>query len=642
MWSGTAASVVDLHPAGFVWSRAYGVAEGFQVGAGSGPATGGQSHALLWNGTAASVVDLHPEGFVVSGASGISGDLQVGWGYPVGSDRHALMWSGAAASVVDLHPNGYTSSVASDVSGGLQVGWAAAGSFARGPYTRAHVWNGTAASAIDLHQYLPSYFTRSVASGVGEDGTIVGVAIYDTGQFFGIPEYDYAVMWTPVPEPSNVALLGMAVVALASRLRDRRSSPSCVPQFAVAFLSLVALADTARTDIYQWEYINPADPSHGKRGSATLAPDGAGVNASPGAYLAGRNLSMAYLIGADLIGADLSQVFIPILGGFGGAHVFPMDLTAADLSQADLRNANFTFATLTGANFRHANLANASFSFATVTDADFADAEVRGADLSASGFTAANLYSTSSYQAYDLSRVVLRERYLSGWNFAGQNLANASFYGARLSAAQFGGTRLINVDFGSATLNSAVFTAADARGARFSGDISAATTTNLIWPDGHINGLTMDAGELLVVHEYQSYLGNSTPFPITIDQHLTIGPGGGLRMVFEENAWDSTISFAPGIPVALGGTLELTFATDVNLASHVGRTFDLFDWTGVNPNGEFIVSSLYGWDLSNLYATGEVTLTAIPEPGSLVMTCFALTVLVPIWHLRIEFLRSRR
>jgi hypothetical protein len=86
--------------------------------------------------------------------------------------------------------------------------------------------------------------------------------------------------------------------------------------------------------------------------------------------------------------------------------------------------------------------------------------------------------------------------------------------------------------------------------------------------------------------------------------------------VFEADAWDSAISFAPGIPVTLGGTLELTFAADVNPASQLGRTFDLFDWTGVNATGNFSISSPFSWDLSNLYSTGEVTLTAIPEPAT--------------------------
>jgi hypothetical protein len=80
-------------------------------------------------------------------------------------------------------------------------------------------------------------------------------------------------------------------------------------------------------------------------------------------------------------------------------------------------------------------------------------------------------------------------------------------------------------------------------------------------------------------------------------------------MVFEADAWDSTISFAHGIPVTLGGTLELTFAGDVDVADQVGRTFDLFDWTGVSPTGDIAVSSPYPWDLSSLYTTGEVTLS---------------------------------
>ena len=106
-----------------------------------------------------------------------------------------------------------------------------------------------------------------------------------------------------------------------------------------------------------------------------------------------------------------------------------------------------------------------------------------------------------------------------------------------------------------------------------------------------------------------------------------MGPGGTLRMVFEADAWDSTVSLAPGIPVTLGGTLELTFA-DVNPATQLGRTFNLFDWTGVTPTGAFAVDSPYRWNLSNLYTTGEVTLTAIPEPSCLVLaavSAFGLT-----------------
>ena len=47
-------------------------------------------------------------------------------------------------------------------------------------------------------------------------------------------------------------------------------------------LALFAPTPVARADIFQWEYINPANPSLGKQQSTTLAPDGAGVNAVPG------------------------------------------------------------------------------------------------------------------------------------------------------------------------------------------------------------------------------------------------------------------------------------------------------------------------------------------------------------------------
>ncbi len=36
-----------------------------------------------------------------------------------------------------------------------------------------------------------------------------------------------------------------------------------------------------------------------------------------------------------------------------------------------------------------------------------------------------------------------------------------------------------------------------------------------------------------------------------------------------------------------GGTLELLFAAGINPVSQVGRTFKLFDWTGVSPTGAF-------------------------------------------------------
>ena len=110
-------------------------------------------------------------------------------------------------------------------------------------------------------------------------------------------------------------------------------------------------------------------------------------------------------------------------------------------------------------------------------------------------------------------------------------------------------------------LTNANLSGADARGANFYfATLDGANTSNLIQSDGHIAGLDLTAGASLVVRDYDGNPAASPPtgpLPIVVDQHLAMDATGTLRLVFDADPWDSTISFAPGIPVALGGTLEL-------------------------------------------------------------------------------------
>jgi hypothetical protein len=121
-----------------------------------------------------------------------------------------------------------------------------------------------------------------------------------------------------------------------------------------------------------------------------------------------------------------------------------------------------------------------------------------------------------------------------------------------------------------------------------------------------IAGLNVLEGERLVVRSF-------LPKQVRVEGSFTISDGGRLEFGLDLNAgfdyspWSSTITFEPNIPVHLGGTLALTFDAGMRPAS--GSTFDLFDWTGVEPTGVFIVASPYLWDLTNLYSTGEVRLT---------------------------------
>ncbi len=199
--------------------------------------------------------------------------------------------------------------------------------------------------------------------------------------------------------------------------------------------ALLATAGTARADIFQWEYINPADPGQGKQHSTMLTPGGSGVNAVPGADLHSRNLTMAYLIGANLTNAYCDYA----------------NLTNADLSQANLTNVGIRFTTLTGANLTGADVRGAFF--------------LRDSFNGGTGLTVAQLSSTASYQAHDLTGIKLSYNNLAGVNLAGQNLTNAWLDSANLNNANFALANLTSATLGGANLTNANFSQADLRNA---------------------------------------------------------------------------------------------------------------------------------------------------------------------------------
>jgi hypothetical protein len=135
-------------------------------------------------------------------------------------------------------------------------------------------------------------------------------------------------------------------------------------------------------------------------------PSGAGIDAGPGANFYNRNLTMAYLIGADLTGA-------------AGYYA---NLSNADLSQANLTNATLRWGELTGANFSNAE----------VRGARFTRGSTYGGPL-VGGITLAQLYSTASYAAHDLSGIVLEGNDLYGANLS--NVTGATLDQANLANA---------------------------------------------------------------------------------------------------------------------------------------------------------------------------------------------------------------
>jgi hypothetical protein len=189
LWSGSAASVVDLSvppdfnsygyfPGYFTGFMATGVSNGKQVGVGISP---WGSRALLWSGTTASVVDLSPSFLLDVYVSGIGDGQEVGYGYDNNYDSHAILWSGTAASAVILDPVGFTNCSAIGVAAGRQVG---VGYSTITSTAHALLWSGTAGSAVDLN---PSGFRQSV--GVGIAGSLqVGWGSPSTGG-------EHALLW---------------------------------------------------------------------------------------------------------------------------------------------------------------------------------------------------------------------------------------------------------------------------------------------------------------------------------------------------------------------------------------------------------------------------------------------------------------
>jgi uncharacterized protein YjbI with pentapeptide repeats len=384
-----------------------------------------------------------------------------------------------------------------------------------------------------------------------------------------------------------------------------------------------------------------------------------------GANLTNAELDFASLTNADLAGAIVNgaSFFAATLLGFTKEQLYSTasyqqknlcgirfgpsecedcpprnDLTGWDLSGQDLTNANLSISTLTNANLAGANLTNAFLRYSTLTGANLTRAIVTGADFhgtTPNGFTKDQLYSTASYQQKNLQGIGLVGNDLTGWDLSGQDLANASLRYSTLTGANLAGANLTNASFDFSTLTGANLTATDLRG---SGgvNLTRAIVSNAIRPDGRVLGLDLAGGSELVIRDYDGMASpRRRPIPITVHDHFVMSDAGMLRLIFESDPWDSLVSFQPGIPVQLGGTLELTFADDVAVSTQVGRALRIFNWSGVTPTGTFAVDSPYVWDLSRLYTSGEVTLLAVPEPSAAALllfgTCAALT-----------FLRNRR
>jgi hypothetical protein len=219
LWTGTA-NGTNLKPTGFVNSTAVATDGTQQVGNGYTSTSTQIYQALLWSGSATTYLNLNPPSYTESWANGIDGNQQVGDGIVdpnVSGYTDALLWKGSASSVAVLTPQGYFNAQALSTNGSQQVGFATPdNSFD----SDALVWSGSAQSMVDLESLLPTGFYESQAQSIDSQGDVFGWATQsgpDSSSY-------YAVEWTPVPEPTTLALLGVAAAGSLARRRIKRAS----------------------------------------------------------------------------------------------------------------------------------------------------------------------------------------------------------------------------------------------------------------------------------------------------------------------------------------------------------------------------------------------------------------------------------
>lgn len=288
---------------------------------------------------------------------------------------------------------------------------------------------------------------------------------------------------------------------------------------------LGAVVSTAMADIYQWQWVDPADHSLGKVQSSILCPDGAGRIARPGSVFGSLNLNQAYLYSYDLsysswYSTNLADAY------FSKANLYQMliyqcSAPNADFTQVDAHTTNFRFSDLTGAdftdanlqaakldyckldnvNFTRADLSNGSMVGSSFHNANFTDANIGGVHFNgaaSAGFTQAELRSTASYKNRDLRRIWFGgQDDLAGWDFSAMDLSSAQFPHGDLTGARFNAATLTYTGFLNATLKSTDFSdawmhgtsleATDASAANFSrADLTNANASGVHWAGANL------------------------------------------------------------------------------------------------------------------------------------------------------------
>ncbi|WP_050023984.1 autotransporter-associated beta strand repeat-containing protein [Verrucomicrobium sp. BvORR034] len=197
------------------------------------------------------------------------------------------------------------------------------------------------------------------------------------------------------------------------------------------------------------------------------------------------------------------------------------------------------------------------------------------------------------------------------------------------------GTFLANNALGSAT---GVGNVTVLSGARLGGNGTVGTSTSSASITVKSGG-TLSVGQLGNTSGQQLKLATGAGGVITLSGTVEFdifGNNGGVNPIGNNDSLGLTSSS----PIALGGTLKIVDSTDVATELTLGSSWQLIDWTNVivsngqKYTGAFttfdvpVLAEGLAWDYSQLYTTGYVSITVVPEPGRVMLLAGGLAALL--------------
>jgi len=230
-----------------------------------------------------------------------------------------------------------------------------------------------------------------------------------------------------------------------------------------------------------------------------------------GAFLPNANLSAA-----NLSGANLGRAFLP-----------NANLSAANLSGANLSGAFLSEASLTGANLSRANLRGAYLEEASLSEANLCKANLKDANLSKA------LLSNTDLNGMDLSKMILTEANFTKANLSRANLSAAILWQANLNVADLRGA-----DLSGASLWAAILSGADVRRANLRGaDVSEANLSRANLSGADLRGADLTDAKLWEANLSDANLSRANlVFSILVNTDLTRADLTGCR-VYGVAAW---------------------------------------------------------------------------------------------------------